>query len=107
MGNMKRRDHKGRILNSGEYQEKDGSYTYRYTECGKRKKLTSWRLTSADPIPSGKKAKPPLREQIRELEQYDGVYNCNITVREQVKKYLSTKTDVAYNTKRHYNTKTA
>lgn len=66
MGDLKRRDHKGRILYNGEYQEKDGSYTYRYTECGKRRKLTSWRLTSADPIPSGRKAKPPLREQIKE-----------------------------------------
>lgn len=102
MGDLKRRDHKGRILNNGEYQEQDGSYTYRYTECGKRKKLKSWRLTSADPIPSGKKSKPPLREQIRELERYDGVYNCNITVREQVEKYISTKTDAAYNTKRNY-----
>lgn len=104
MGDLKRRDHKGRILYNGEYQEKDGSYTYRYTECGKRKKLTSWRLTNADPIPSGKKAKAPLREQIKDLKQYAGAYNCNITVREQVKKYISTKTDAAYNTKRRYRT---
>ena len=42
----KRRDNKGRILREGECQEKDGSYTYRYTDKKqKRHKLSSWRLT--------------------------------------------------------------
>ena len=41
----KRRDTKGRILHEGEYQEKDGSYTYRFTDRNKkRKKLTSTAL---------------------------------------------------------------
>ena len=104
MGDLKRRDHKGRILYNGEYQEKDGSYTYRYTECGKRKKLTSWRLTGADSIPSGKKSKPPLREQIKELEKRLGLYDSDITVSGQVEKYISTRTDVTHNTKAGYHT---
>lgn len=33
----KRKDHKGRILKTGESQRKDGIYQYRYTDCrGKR-----------------------------------------------------------------------
>jgi DNA binding domain of tn916 integrase. len=39
MGEEKRRDNKGRLLLRGECQEKDGSYTYRYTDkFGKRRK---------------------------------------------------------------------
>ncbi len=56
----KRRDNKGRILHDGECQEKDGSYTYRYTDHNsKRHKLSSWRLTEADVTPPGKKLKNP------------------------------------------------
>ena len=51
MGEEKRRDNKGRLLLMGECQEKDGSYTYRYTDkFGKRRKLSIWRLTKADAL---------------------------------------------------------
>lgn len=48
----KRRDNKGRILKTGEHQEKDGRYSYRYTDSmGKRRIIRSWRLTNADITP--------------------------------------------------------
>ena len=58
MSDIKRRDHKGRVLMVGESQLEDGSYIYRYTDSfGKRKKIMSWRLTKADPLPAGKRFK--------------------------------------------------
>ena len=63
----KRRDNKGRILHEGERQEKNGSYTYRYTDRNqKRHKISSWRLTESDITPPGKKFKKSLREQLQE-----------------------------------------
>ena len=42
----KRRDNKGRLLKTGEHQEKDGRYSYRYTDSmGKRRIIRSWRLS--------------------------------------------------------------
>ncbi|MCI5510241.1 MAG: site-specific integrase [Eubacterium sp.] len=103
----KRRDTKGRILHEGEYQEKDGSYTYRFTDRNKkRKKLTSWRLTEADVTPSGKKHKKSLREQEKELQVllYKGVYNDGTNVCELVERYIETKTSVSHNTRAMYKT---
>ena len=41
----KRRDSKNRILRTGESQEADGRYKYRYLDAnGKRKTVYSWRL---------------------------------------------------------------
>ena len=38
----KRRDNKGRLLKTGEHQEKDGRYSYRYTDSmGKRRIIRS------------------------------------------------------------------
>lgn len=109
MGNQKRRDKKGRILNSGERQESDGSYSYRYTDqLGKRKKLTSWKLTEADVTPPGKKDKPSLRKQIHELQVLIGSGVCceNITVIELVERYIKTRVNVRQTTKTGYKTVT-
>ena len=60
----KRRDRKNRIFRTGESQEADGRYKFRYVDAnGKRKSVYSWRLVATDPIPSGKRDNPPLREQ--------------------------------------------
>ncbi len=68
MGDIKRRDIKGRLLQTGEIQKKDGSYSYKYTDAlGNRKELTSWRLTNADVTPPNKKHKASLREQEKEV----------------------------------------
>lgn len=107
MSSEKRRDSKGRILNVGECQEKDGSYTYRYTDAlGKRKKLTSWRLTEADITPAHKKYKKSLRKQEQELQVLlsKGVHNEGINVCELVERYIITKTGVTHNTKAGYKT---
>ena len=101
----KRRDNKGRLLHTGECQEPSGCYSYWYTDkFGKRKKLTSWRLTAADKTPPGKKAKKALRDQIKEIQTdlVDGICCGNMTVLELVDKYLSTKTGVKHNTEANY-----
>ena len=60
----KRRDNKNRILRTGESQEADGRYKFRYFDVnGKRKTVYSWRLVATDSIPAGKKDNAPLREQ--------------------------------------------
>ena len=60
----KRRDSKNRILRTGESQEADGRYKYRYIDAnGKRKTVYSWRLVATDKTPYGKKDNSPLREQ--------------------------------------------
>lgn len=103
----KRRDNKGRILHDGERQEKDGSYTYRYTDCyQKRHKISSWRLTESDVTPPGKKFKKSLREQEREVQVLiaKGIYSDGTNVRELVDRYISTRTGVTHNTKAGYKT---
>lgn len=94
MSELKRRDSKGRLLQTGECQRTDGSYMYRYMDAdGNRKVLSSWRLTKADVTPPGKKHKPSLREQEQELQKMlmRGSSSHEITVCEQVAKYLLTK----------------
>lgn len=51
----KRRDSKNRILRTGESQDADGRYKFRYIDSnGKRKTVYSWRLVATDSIPAGK-----------------------------------------------------
>lgn len=107
MSETKRRDDKGRLLQTGECQEKDGSYSYRYTDSmGKRRIIRSWRLTKADATPSGKKHKASLREQELELQVQigKGIYADDTTVCELVKRYITIKTGVTHNTKAGYQT---
>ncbi len=107
MSDIKRRDSKGRLLNTGELQKPDGSYIYRYTDAfGKRQVLSSWRLTNADVTPSGKKHKPSLREQIHELQKLldRGISPDGRTVCEQVDIYLQTKVKTTHNTRAAYKT---
>ena len=59
-----RRDNKGRKLATGESQDKDGRYRYKYNDSfGKRKSVYSWRLTESDPYPKGKRKDISLREK--------------------------------------------
>ena len=97
----KRRDKKGRLLFTGESQEESGLYVYKYTDSfGKRRKLTSWTLTNADPLPAGKRAKAPLREQIKEVQVAlsKGIGNNDLNVLELVDRYLATQTGLRNNT---------
>ena len=103
----KRRDNKGRVLKTGEYQEKDGRYVYRYMDnMGKRRIIRSWRLTNADTTPAGKKVTPSLRELEQELQVQicKGIFPTKVTVCELVERYITTKTGVTHNTRTGYRT---
>ena len=65
-----RKDNKGRRLATGESQDKDGRYRYKYNDSfGKRKSVYSWRLTESDPYPKGKRKDISLREKEKEVEK--------------------------------------
>ena len=90
----KRRDSKNRILRTGESQEADGRYKFRYIDGnGKRKTVYSWRLVATDSIPAGKKDNAPLREQEkainRDLDDMITPDGAGLTVLDLVKKYIA------------------
>ena len=54
---VRRKDNRGRVLNDGETQGRDGRYRYQYTNAsGERRAIYSWKLLPSDRIPSGKRA---------------------------------------------------
>lgn len=72
----KRTDTRGRVLQKGESQRKDGLYVYKYVGTDKESKyLYSWRLTETDRLPKGKRPCKPLREMIKEVQRdkMDGI----------------------------------
>lgn len=102
-----RRDNKNRKLWTGESQDKDGRYVYKYTDAfGKRKALYSWRLTEADAAPKGKRKDLSLREKEKVLQKEvsDGIVpdGGNMIVLELVKRYVSQKRGVRHNTEANY-----
>lgn len=91
----KRKDHKGRILRTGESQRKDLMYQYRYTDiCKKRHVIYARDLKD-------------LREKEMEIQKQiiDGIDYAagRMTVIELLKRYISLKQGVRYNTKVGYN----
>lgn len=101
----KRRDNKKRILQEGESQRKDGRYVYTYKDRrGKRHSIYSWRLTSADPIPAGKRWCEPLREMKKPIQQklmidyLDPMVEEVVTVLDLYALYQRYHPDVAPNT---------
>ena len=65
-----RRDNKNRKLLTGESQDKDGRYRYKYNDAfGKRKSVYSWRLTESDPYPKGKRRDISLREKKKNIQK--------------------------------------
>ena len=105
----KRKDNKGRVLHSGEYQQANGRYRYKYFDGpGKARYLYSWRLDKMDRMPEGKRNGPSLREKIKDLRTTQ-LYNIamdggNLTVLELVKRYTATKIGVRESTKAGYRT---
>lgn len=90
----RRKDHKGRILRTGESQRKDLIYQYRYTDIrGKRRTVYSSDLTE-------------LRDKEKEIQKQmdEGVDYAagSITVIALVERYISLKQGVRYNTKVGY-----
>ncbi|MCC8077870.1 MAG: integrase DNA-binding domain-containing protein [Oscillospiraceae bacterium] len=66
----KRKDSKGRNLYTGETQDKEGRYRYRYQDArGERQTIYSWRLVETDPQPNGKKTCRVLRTLEKEIER--------------------------------------
>lgn len=105
----KRRDSKNRILRTGESQEADGRYKFRYIDGnGKRKTVYSWRLVATDSIPARKRDNAPLREQEkainRDLNDMITPDGAGLTVLDLVKKYIATKTGVKHTTRAGYGT---
>ena len=103
-----RKDNKGRRLATGESQDKDGRYRYKYNDSfGKRKSVYSWRLTESDPYPKGKRKDISLREKERVIEKAlcDAVSTNggDMTVLELVQRYISQKRGVKHNTQANYN----
>lgn len=102
-----RRNHKNRRLWTGESQDKDGRYVYKYTDAlGRRKAIYSWRLTEADTTPKGRKKDLPLREKEKMLQRdlSNGIMpnGDNMTVLELVRRYISQKRGVTHNTEANY-----
>lgn len=102
-----RRDNRNRKLWTGESQDKDGRYVYKYTDAfGKRKALYSWRLTEADATPKGRKKDLSLREKEKKLQRdlCDEIIpdGGNMTVLELVKRYIAQKRGVRHNTEANY-----
>lgn len=105
---VRRKDNKGRVLNDGETQGKDGRYRYQYTNMlGERKAVYSWKLLPSDKTPSGKRKDLSLREKEKQIagDLSSGIVPCggNMTVLELVEKYISQKTGVRHNTRANYN----
>lgn len=105
---VRRKDNKGRVLNDGETQGKDGRYRYQYTNMlGERKAIYSWKLLPSDKTPSGKRKDLSLREKEKQIAEdlSSGIVPCggNMTVLELVEKYISQKTGVRHNTRENYN----
>lgn len=67
----KRKDKKGRLLQSNERQRADGMYEYRYVDNdGAKHSVYSWRLVPTDRIPAGKRCgKLSLREMEEEIQK--------------------------------------
>lgn len=108
MSDVIRRDSRGRKLWTGESQEKDGRYKYRYIDkLGERKSVYSWKLTESDVIPKGRRKDISLREKEKQiqkaLDDYIMPNGGNTTVLELVEKYVSQQQGVKHNTKANYN----
>ena len=105
---VKRRDSKNRILRDRESQMKDGRYCYTFYECGKQKRLYSWRLERTDKLPSGKRECVALRDQIAELNKAKdkglAFHADGMTVYELADKYTLTRRDVKHTTQAGYRT---
>ncbi len=96
-----RRDSRGRVLRSGEYQRADGRYEYRYTDPnGTSRSVYSWQLVAADYIPKGRRKTEPLREMIKKIQydNYDGISAKDaqkITLNEMFDRFMSQKLNLA------------
>lgn len=102
-----RKDSKGRKLWTGESQEKDGRYRYKYVDSlGKRKSVYSWKLTPSDAVPKGKRQDISLREKEKLIQRdlNDGIATNggDIILLDLVQKYVDQKQNMKPNTLQNY-----
>ncbi|MCD8117037.1 MAG: site-specific integrase [Oscillospiraceae bacterium] len=102
-----RKDNKGRLLHDGEMQRPDGRYAYRYiNQLGQRKTVYSWRLTTSDRTPAGKKQMPALRELELQIDKdkMDGIISDDAALNEYFDRNISLRKikDTTRNTYKEY-----
>lgn len=102
-----RRDKRGRVLRQGESQRSDGMYMFRYTDlAGKRRTVYSWRLTTTDKTPVGKKDTVALRDQEKEiakdLELEIDIDGALTTINEAFQQMMDIRQDLKPTTRKNY-----
>lgn len=104
----KRRDSKGRVLRSGEYQGKDGRYEFKYFDSkGVRRSVYSWKLVDSDKVPDGKRCKASLRVLEKKIRRdvEDGI-NSHTAFRTTLNvffdSYIETKYELKQSTRTNY-----
>lgn len=82
---QRRKDNKGRVLNKGESQRKDGTYMYRYNDINKERKSVYARTLN------------DLRKKEAEINknQIDGIYSTEWSFNELFDRYIEQKPDSA------------
>lgn len=91
---VRRKDNKGRVLQKGESQRKDGRYVYQYTDLqGTRKSVYAKDLSDL---------RKKKREVIRDLEDRIDTYGATITLNQLFDRYLSLKTNIRNSTRQNY-----
>lgn len=90
----RRKDKKGRVLEKGESQRKDGLYVFQYMNTfGKRKSVYASTLSDL------RKQERKIR---RDLEDRIDTLGAEITLNEQFDKYISLKTKLSNSTRQNY-----
>lgn len=91
---VRRKDNKGRVLEKGESQRKDGLYVFQYQDIyGKRKSVYAPNLSDL------RKKEKQIK---RDLEDKIDTREAEITLNEQFDKYISLKTQLANSTRQNY-----
>ena len=91
---QRRKDSRGRVLEKGESQRKDGRYVYQYIDnWGARKSVYALNLSDLRKV---------KKQILRDLEDGIDVRGGEITLNEQFDKYLALKTKLANSTRQNY-----
>jgi len=104
----KRKDSKGRILRSGEYQDKNGRYEYKYFDVkGVRRSVYSWKLVDSDKVPDGKRCKESLRSMEKRLKRdVEDAISSHVALRTSLNdyfnEYIETKYELKQSTRTNY-----
>ena len=102
----KRKDTKGRILRDGEIQKADGRYEFRYYDAkSERRSIYSWRLTTTDQIPEGKRECLSLREMERDIlrDVQDGLLTQQkVALNARWDDYIANKPELKQSTRTNY-----